>query len=160
MWVKKSEHRIREEIQNEKTEYQKNRLINAFRAGMWVFVIAFFGEILLSITVGLSFFSRIPEPNEVIKVNELPDYFPFFLKASLLLAGVFVLIRFVSPRMFKDRPTSSMCDKCFRVKSFTAELDCECGGRFLPIYHFEWVEAPEDYLVDNMDWIYEYKVEK
>ena len=160
MWVKKNENMIKEELQKGKERESKNKLKNTFKTGIWVFIIAFFVKILLSITLGVNYSPNFPPPYEVIDIKEIPNYFLEFLETGLFWSVGFMIIRFFSPNMFKDKSTSLICDKCFRMKNLDNELNCECKGNFLPLQNFEWIEAKEYYLIENMDWIYKYKIEK
>jgi len=160
MWVKKSENKIREELQKEKELESKNKLQKTLNAGIWAFLIAFSVKILLSITLGVNYSPNIPPPYEVIKFNEISEYFPEFLRTGLYWSIGLMLVRFFAPNIFKDKLSSVMCDKCFKVKESDNESICDCKGSYFPMEYYEWIEDKNKYLDEDSNWIFKYKIEK
>lgn len=160
MWVKKSENKIKEELQEERELESKNKLRSTLKTGLWVFLIAFFSKLLISITLGLNYSHYTPAHEKVIELEEIPNYFSVYFETGLYWAAAFMLLRFFVPGMFKNKTTSVVCDKCFKLKNPDKKLICECGGNFLPLQNFGWVEPEESNFHGNMDWINNYKIKK
>lgn len=160
MWVKKNENKIREELQKEKELESKNKLQQTLNTGIWAFLIAFSVKILLSLTLGVNYSPNIPPPYEIIKLSEIPEYFPEFLRTGLYWSIGLMLVRFFAPNVFKDKSSSVMCDTCFKVKESDNKLICDCKGSYFPMEHYEWVEAKDEYLDEDSNWIFKYKIEK
>jgi hypothetical protein len=147
MWVKKSENQIYSELMATRELDKKNRLRKSFKTSIWVFIIAFFGTMFLSVTIGLGVGGDDPTPPLLLKLKEIPEYLDLFLFIALGLAILAFPYRFFRYSMFGNSSTSSstlICNKCFKVKNYDNLNTCDCGGNFLPIDNFEWQEDPQD----------------
>lgn len=161
MWLKKTEEQIKKENQKEKKENDRNRFTKAIKYGFWTF--PFFTILTISKSVLIdSSFNGFGSPLETIKLKEVPDYMPEILFSGFFFSIIVFVVFLVYPSLlsFVDKGNSLMCDKCYKIKNYDLINKCECGGTFASIQKYQWIEDEQDYLVSDMEWIFDYKIYK
>ena len=137
MWIKKTEIEMNEEKRLEKISEPKSRLRKSLYLGMFSFILIAILSPLASVTTG------VPKgydytPKVVLRIDELPEYLPGFLRlASLMGITIFLISYFI---ILKNRTSTLMCDKCHKTKNFEKNIRCDCGGCFINIENFKWID--------------------
>lgn len=160
MWIRKTDLEIREDKIAEKTFYKGNRFKLALKTGIWTFVIVFLISVLVSLTLGVDYSTIVPTPPNVLNINEIPEYLPYFINNAFITAIVFFIIRMIYPALFNEKSSSLMCDKCFQVKAFEKNRICECGGTYLPMESFKWKDDNTGNISSNEGWLNNFKIYK
>jgi len=138
MWVKKSEGEKKEEERLEKISNDKSRFKKSLKSGLFIFIFTAISWIIASLTIGIPQGRYIYGTRNILKLNELPEYIPEFLRISAILGFVtFVFIFFLKVKL---RSSTIMCDKCHKTKNYDKVAKCECGGNFINIDNFKWVD--------------------
>ena len=139
MWTEKTEIEKIEEERLEKIKDDKSRFKKSFRGGIIIFSLVAVTWTIASLTIGIPQGRYIPaSPRDVIKISELPEYLPEFLRLAAILGFVTFLMLFFFRS--KTKTTTLMCDKCHTSKNFDTVTQCGCGGHFKNIDNFKWIE--------------------
>jgi ABC-type dipeptide/oligopeptide/nickel transport system permease component len=142
MWIKKNHKELFEES-TLNPEFIKASKKKRFRQSVRLFIFTFFFTFIISIIVGLTIgdpFDRFSQVRYApVDLSELPEYLlGYFLQALFLAVGIFILSYYV---LLKYKSASTvMCDKCYNVKNPDNISTCKCGGFFLKISDFKWIE--------------------
>ncbi|WP_430817348.1 hypothetical protein [Carboxylicivirga sp. RSCT41] len=156
MWIKKTKRELEDDSQNKNSE----RFSKTIKLGIWSFIIIFLGRILFSITIGIKPYSHYVGPRELVKIDEIPEYFADYLMTALFWALALMAYQYFKPVFFNTTEESIMCDKCFLSKNDDNNLACKCGGNYYRISNYKWVEPQDELIYPDMTWIDKFKVEK
>lgn len=137
MWIKKTEIDKIEEERLQKISEPKSRLRKALRIGMFVFIFDAILSPLASVTIGIPK-GRDYTPHVVLRIDELPEYLPGFLRTASLIGITFFLLSYFI--ILKKSTATLMCDKCHKTKNLDKSINCECGGCFINIENFKWID--------------------
>lgn len=137
MWIEKTEIEKKEEKRLGKIVEPKSRLRKSLYLGMFAFILIAILDPIASVTFGL------PKgfdytPRVVLRIDELAPYLLGFLKEATIMGIAMFLISYFS--LFKSRTTTLMCDKCHKTKNFEKNIKCDCGGCFINIENFKWID--------------------
>jgi len=117
MWIKKTD----EELQEVAIKKRNDRILVSF--GYFI-GISFFG----------TFFSK---PDFFTPVDQIPEH----AIGAVLIGSVFGLGYF----FFKKRHSSVyLCLDCESRPKFAGEEDCKCGGKFVDLDYYTWVDDEKD----------------
>ncbi len=138
MWTKKSTLEIGAENEAQLRLNQKNKLRNALR----IFFIILLGGLTFGFIRHLTGLSRThhDKPMTFIEAfKKIPDDFNFFCVLSFI---GFIYVYFFNNKFFeKTKSTTLMCDKCNdKINEHSENRRCSCGGNYLPMENFKWVE--------------------
>ena len=137
MWIKKTEIEKAEEERLKNISEPKSRFRKSLYLGMFVFILEAILSPLASVTIGIPRGLNYT-PKVVLRIDELPEYLPGFLRVALLMGITIFLISYFM--LLKIRTSTLMCDKCHKTKNFEKNIKCECGGCFINIENFKWID--------------------
>lgn len=160
MWKLKSNYEIESEKLVIQETHKARGLSRALKTGIWTFVIAFIGYILLSLTVEMDYSPYREDSGYLVKPNEILEYLPEYIQRATYWGVAFFIIRLIRPKLFRDISNTYMCAKCNKTKEYDSKMTCECGGVFHVLDNFEWIEEKEDLFIPDLSWIEKYKVTK
>ncbi len=157
MWIKKSELELED---NSRNNDNSEKLSKTIKIGIWSFIVIFLGKILFSITIGIRITGHSAGPRELVKINEIPEYFHYYLISAIIWTIGLMVAYYFKSSFVKGKGTTLMCDKCFHTKNYDKEFNCQCGGHYYPISSFKWIEPKENLKYPDMGWLEKFKVEK
>lgn len=131
MWIRYNS----KEIEEIRIIRKKKRFTNSLNFGIFSFSGTFILQAIGSVTVGIGNSSRMGLP-EKISITELPDFLGEFLFISFFLSIVLFLACYFM--FFNEK--KSICEKCFKIRNGKQVAMCDCGGKFLPLDHFKWID--------------------
>jgi len=136
MWVKNTEIETIEEERLKKISEPKSRFRKSLNLGGFAFMIITILSPIVSVTIG------VPRgfdytPRVVLRIDELPEYLPGFLRLATIMGIVIFLISYLI--LLKSKTTTLMCDKCHATKNLDKNSQCACGGSFINIGNFKWI---------------------
>jgi hypothetical protein len=135
MWIRNDSNKI-EEI---RISRNKKRFTKSLNFGLYSFLGSFILMSIGSVTVGIGDRSNMAPP-ERISITELPDFMGEFLLISCVLA----IVLFLASYFMILNEKKSICEKCFKIHNGKKVVICNCGGTFLPLEHFEWIEDKKE----------------
>lgn len=139
MWIKKTDIEKSKEESLERIRENKIRFKKSIKIGLILFLFIAITWPLASITLGIpERFNPNPDSRIVLRVDELLQYIPGFLRLAAIFGITFFLLSYFG--IFKKRTSTLMCDKCHRTKNFEKNIKCECGGNFINLDNFKWIE--------------------
>ena len=139
MWIKKTDIEKSEEERLERIRENKTRFKKSLTIGIILFLFIAIFEPLASLTIGTSGgINPNPDSRYILRVDELPKFIPGFLRLAAIFGITFFLLSYFG--IFKKRTSILMCDKCHRTKNFEKNIKCECGGYFINLDNFKWIE--------------------
>jgi len=137
MWVKKTEIETTEEERLLKISEPKSRFRKSLNLGIFVFILIAILYPIASVTIGVPRGYNYT-PRVVLRIDELPEYLPGFLRLASIMGIVIFLISYFF--LLKSKTTTLMCDKCHKTKNFDKNNICDCGGSFINIGNFKWID--------------------
>lgn len=162
MWVLKDKAYIRYEKEKQEKLTDKNRYNDTLRIFFRTFILVFIGQIIYFSTFGFDHHIQNLGRTYKLQFTEIPSYSGRFAIVSAVIAFILAFLRLRKTNSYREELTSLMCDKCFKSKPYDENCTCECGGRFMSMSNFRWVEEDDEDEVkqDRSDWIEEFKVNK
>jgi len=139
MWIKKTDIEKSEEESLERIRENKTRFKKSLNIGLILFLFIAIFEPVASLTIGSTGgMNPNPDIRYVLRVDELLQYMPGFLRLAAIFGITFFLLSYFG--LFKKRTSTLMCDKCHSTKNFDKNIKCECGGNFINLDNFKWIE--------------------
>lgn len=126
MWVLKS-----------KDEFKKDRIRKFRETIIGSFFVSIFLTLLVNILAKFGFRGRSTSQHD-LSWNQM---FEHLLYSSIILIPM-IMIGFIIATYLDNKLL--ICDRCYKDKDSNSGKYCSCGGRFVDIEKYKWIENPEE----------------
>ncbi len=132
MWKHKNDIDLKEALEKKANEYKNIR--RPITIASVIFIIA-----ILKVKIGFYLYDfKTFEPISWETLFKEKFFLCFIIAFAVFL--IVYIYQIISKHILFSPPETMICLKCQRIKVDDRNYDCDCGGKYIPLYECDWIE--------------------